>query len=83
MSESELDAEIEKTCTAIANKPRGVIAFGKRFYNRQLELPLTPAYKEGGQTMAENLQYKDAQEGIEAFKAKRKPVFGHTDEKVS
>ena len=80
--EEELDAEIEKTCSAISNKPRGVITFGKKFYHRQMELPLIPAYKEGGKVMAENLKFRDAQEGIEAFKAKRKPVFNHTDERV-
>jgi len=80
--EEELDAEIEKTCSAISSKPRGVITFGKKFYHRQMELPLIPAYKEGGKVMAENLKFRDAQEGIEAFKAKRKPVFNHTDERV-
>ena len=78
----DLEAELEKTCVAIASKPRGVIALGKKFYHRQMELPLKAAYKEGGLVMAENLQYRDAQEGIEAFKNKRKPIFCHSDDKV-
>jgi len=78
----DLEAELEKTCAAIASKPRGVIALGKKFYHRQMELPLQAAYKEGGLVMAENLQYRDAQEGIEAFKNKRKPIFCHSDDKV-
>ena len=32
--------------------------------------------------MVDNLAYKDAQEGIAAFKDKRKPVWIHSDEKV-
>ena len=82
MSDEELDPELERTCAAIASKPRGVIAFGKKFYHRQIELPLAAAYPEGGKVMAENLTFKDAQEGISAFKEKRKPVFQHTDDKV-
>ena len=42
----DLEAELEKTCVAIASKPRGVIALGKKFYHRQMELPLKAAYKE-------------------------------------
>ena len=82
MSTEEIEAELEKTCAAIASKPRGVIALGKKFYHHQMELPLKAAYREGGLVMAENLQYKDAQEGIDAFKSKRKPEFGHSDDKV-
>ena len=82
MSTEDLEAEVQKTCAAIASKPRAVIALGKKFYHHQLELPLKEAYKEGGLVMAENLQYKDCQEGIEAFKNKRKPMFSHSDDKV-
>ena len=82
VSTEDLESEVQKTCAAIASKPRGVIALGKKFYHHQMELPLKAAYKEGGLVMAENLQYKDCQEGIEAFKNKRKPMFSHSDEKV-
>merc|ERR1719242_2054702 len=80
--EDMVDAEVEKVCQAIASKPRGVIALGKKFYQQQLELPLAKAYPAGGNVMVDNLWYKDAQEGIQAFKEKRKPVFTHGDEKV-
>jgi hypothetical protein len=32
--------------------------------------------------MVDNLAYRDAQEGIKAFKEKAKPSWSHTDEKV-
>ena len=38
--------------------------------------------REGGAVMAENLRYRDCQEGIAAFKEKRVPVFCHTEDKV-
>ena len=82
VEEAELEAELEKVCQAIASKPRGVITLGKKFYQRQLELPLDSAYQEGGQVMADNLQYRDAQEGIKAFIEKRKPTFDHSQEKI-
>merc|ERR1719266_1182470 len=81
--EDELEAEVAAVCAAIAAKPRAVIALGKQFYQRQLELPLAAAYREGGAVMAENLRYRDCQEGIAAFKEKRAPVFCHTEDKVA
>jgi len=81
--EDMVDAEVETICAAIRSKPRGVVALGKKFYQQQLELPLAKAYPAGGDVMVENLWYKDAQEGIQAFKEKRKPVFTHGDEKAA
>ena len=31
VTSEDLEAELERTCAAIASKPRGVIALGKRF----------------------------------------------------
>ena len=80
--QSELDAEISNICEAIKSKPRAVIALGKRFYYRQIEMGLGEALEAGGKVMVDNLRYRDAQEGIEAFKEKRHPAWCHTDEKV-
>ena len=81
-TEEELDDELRQICEAIISKPKGVVALGKRFYYRQIELGIKQALEEGGKVMVDNLAYKDAQEGIAAFKEKRKPVWIHSDEKV-
>jgi len=80
--EDRLQVEVANICSAIASKPRGVIALGKRFYQKQLEMPLNDAYPAGGDVMVKNLWYRDAQEGIQAFKEKRKPVFSHGEERA-
>ena len=81
-TEEELDEELRHICEAIISKPKGVVALGKRFYYRQIELGIKQALEEGGKVMVDNLAFKDAQEGIAAFKEKRKPVWIHSDEKV-
>ena len=80
--EESLEAEVRDICQAVASKPKGVIALGKRFYYRQMEMGLGQAFDEGGQVMVDNLKYRDAQEGIAAFKEKRKPTWAHTHDKV-
>jgi len=77
-----VEVEIDKICAAISTKPRAVISLGKKFYQEQLEMSLKDAYTAGSQVMMHNLTYRDAQEGIQAFKEKRKPVFCHTDDVV-
>ena len=78
----ELENELTKICEAIVSKPKGVLALGKKFYYRQIELGIKQALLEGGEVMVNNLAYKDAQEGIAAFTEKRKPNWIHSDEKV-
>ena len=43
---------------------------------------LSDALDAGGKVMVENLRYADAQEGLSAFKEKRKPRWTHTDERA-
>jgi len=81
-SEAEMDEELKHICNAIVSKPKAVIALGKQFYYRQIELGIKQALEEGGKVMVDNLAYKDAQEGIAAFKEKRKPVWIHSDDKI-
>jgi hypothetical protein len=40
------------------------------------------ALQEGAEKMVENLQYTDSQEGLNSFKEKRKPTWGHSEDKI-
>ncbi|CAN7990301.1 unnamed protein product [Ixodes hexagonus] len=83
VSSDALQKETEQVVQAIKSKSRAVMALGKRFYYRQMRLSLAEAYAEGEKVMVDNLRYKDSQEGIAAFAEKRKPVWEHTDRKIS
>src|SRR5512134_2073646 len=68
-----LDAEVATLVDAILAKPGAAIAMGKELFYRQIECGVEAAYQMAGQTMACNLIDPVAQEGIDAFTAKRKP----------
>jgi len=78
----ELQTETARVTAAIAAKSRAVIALGKRFFQRQLEMTAAEAYSEGGRVMVDNIALCDGQEGIRGFVEKRPPVWRHTDEKA-
>jgi enoyl-CoA hydratase/carnithine racemase len=51
-----LELKVSEACEAVRSKSRPVVALGKRFYYRQLEMGLTAALEEGARTMVSNLQ---------------------------
>ena len=69
----ELDAELARLIDAIISKPREVIAFGKKVFYQQVEMPMAKAYDVAADAMACNMMMEDAAEGVGAFIAKRKP----------
>ena len=71
----QLDAEVAKLTSSIVAKPAIAVALGKETFYRQIEAGADAAYQMAGQTMACNLVDPVAQEGIEAFMAKRKPSW--------
>ncbi|XP_037887827.1 enoyl-CoA hydratase domain-containing protein 3, mitochondrial-like [Glossina fuscipes] len=77
VSEDNLKKEMCEITSAIKAKSHAVIALGKKFYYEQLKLPIEEAYRLGAEKMTENLALPDTQEGIKAFKEKRKPVWQH------
>ncbi len=59
----------------IAAKSPHTLAIGKQAFYRQLELGVADAYAYASEVMAKNMGAADAAEGIDAFLAKRDPVW--------
>jgi enoyl-CoA hydratase/carnithine racemase len=69
----ELDAVVEEWLSAICASSAQVVCLGKKAFYDQLALPEPDAYTKATRVMIENAQCPDAQEGIQAFLAKRPP----------
>ena len=59
----------------IAAKSAFTVAIGKAAFYAQAELGLADAYRYAAEVMTRNMLARDAAEGIDAFIAKRKPVW--------
>jgi enoyl-CoA hydratase/carnithine racemase len=70
---ADLDACIDELAASILAKTPVAIRLGKEMFYRQIELGLAEAYDYAAQVMADNMMTCDAQEGIDAFIAKRPP----------
>jgi enoyl-CoA hydratase/carnithine racemase len=66
-----LDAAIDRYTDVIRARSRAVIGAGKQAFYRQADMSLADAYAVAGEAMTCNLGMADAQEGIDAFLAKR------------
>ncbi|XP_038222775.1 enoyl-CoA hydratase domain-containing protein 3, mitochondrial [Zerene cesonia] len=73
----KLDGEVNNIIDKIKHKSRSVIALGKEFYYKQIELNIFDAYKLGEEIMVKNINSSDGQEGIRSFIEKRKPVWNN------
>ena len=70
---SILEEEVSKLAETIASKSNKVVKIGKETFYKQLEMPLSEAYKYTSEVMSENMMSLDAKEGIAAFLEKRIP----------
>jgi enoyl-CoA hydratase/carnithine racemase len=71
----ELRPATDALARRIAEKSMAAIALGKTAFYRQIEMNLAAAYAYTSEVMIQNMQAHDAEEGIDAFIAKRKPVW--------
>ena len=70
---SNLEEEVLKLAETIASKSNKIVKIGKKAFYKQLEMPLSEAYKFTSEVMSENMMALDAKEGISAFLEKRIP----------
>lgn len=71
----QLDEKINALSTQIAAKAPKVLAIGKRAFYEQIDHSLIDAYAYTSAVMAKNMLESDATHGIDAFLAKRDPVW--------
>jgi enoyl-CoA hydratase/carnithine racemase len=70
-----LRGAVDKLAGKIAGKSAMTLAIGKEAFYRQAELDLAAAYRYAAEVMTTNMLAHDAGEGIDAFLAKRAPVW--------
>ena len=73
--DTNLAASTAELAAQIAAKSRATVAIGKQAFYRQAEMGLAEAYEYASAVMVRNMAAADAAEGIDAFLAKREPVW--------
>ncbi len=73
--EAQLDEMVYGLARQIAAKSPLTLAIGKEAFYRQIDKPLDEAYAYASEVMTRNMLARDAEEGIDAFLAKRHPVW--------
>ena len=66
---------VDELARQIAGKSALVVKIGKEAFYRQAELDLAAAYRYTAEVMTTNMLTEDAGEGIDAFLAKRPPIW--------
>ena len=70
-----LRGAVDGLARQIAGKSAFTVKIGKEAFYRQAELDLAAAYRYAAEVMTTNMLAEDAGEGIDAFLAKRAPVW--------
>ena len=70
-----LNKAVSEVANKVASKSPLTLKIGKEAFYKQLEMPLSEAYEYTSKVMIQNMQARDAEEGINAFIEKRLPVW--------
>jgi len=79
VEDSELDNAVAAKVNKILSKSPSAVRYGKSMFHPQRQMSLSDAYNFAGNVMAENMMSNDAGEGIDAFLAKRTPIWDKSD----
>jgi len=69
----QLDSAVRELAELLLSKPQAVVTAGKKFFYRQIEMDMEPAYRLASEVITSNMLGPDALEGVSAFVEKRKP----------
>ena len=72
-SEDGLQDATDELAETVASKLAVAVKIGKEAFYNQLQMPISDAYDYTGSVMAENMLFRDTEEGISAFIEKRDP----------
>ena len=75
VAQNELSGHVNSVATKIASKSQAAIKFGKRLFHDQQAMGLEQAYGVASAVMAQNMLDGAACEGLDAFIAKRHPIW--------
>jgi len=68
-----LEGAVAAMTARLVDKPKDVLALGKRAFYAQLEMGLEEAYAFTTEAIVDNAMMADFEEGLTAFKEKRQP----------
>jgi enoyl-CoA hydratase/carnithine racemase len=71
----KLEEAFDALLARLLDKPRAVLALGKRAFYRQLEMGLEEAYRFTTEVIVDNALGRDFEEGLTAFLEKRPPAW--------
>lgn len=77
---AELAGATAALCARLLDKPKDVLALGKRAFYRQMEMPIAEAYAFTTDVIVENALGDAFGAGLEAFVSKRPPVWPGQEE---
>ncbi|MEO1089829.1 MAG: enoyl-CoA hydratase [Pseudomonadota bacterium] len=69
----ELEARVAALVARLVDKPKDVLALGKRAFYAQLEMGMADAYAFANEVIVDNALIDDFEEGLAAFREKRSP----------
>jgi enoyl-CoA hydratase/carnithine racemase len=74
--EGELEGAVGALVARLVDKPKATLALGKRAFHAQAEMGLEEAYAFTTEVIVDNALMDDFDEGLAAFKEKRRPRWG-------